>query len=132
MVTIQEFKRPKVTLRAFRFFREHAGGVVGRSAVTAYCLARAERYASEHGWKLEWQLDPEPYELGDAETRMPTEVLGCVLRDDDGNVLGSLWGIGDPSPEYAHVVQAELASEALFDIEAAARHDALAHTFQAL
>ncbi len=99
-------------IEAYRFFRENAGNIVGESAVCAMRLARAERAAQERGWTFDWQWDDEPYELGDGESDTPTEVLGCVLRDESGRVLGSLWGIGDPSPAYVRVVQAELASEA--------------------
>ncbi len=97
---------------AYRFFRENAGYIVGESAVCAMRLARAERAAQDRGWSFDWQWDDEPYELGDGEPEPPNEVLGCVLRDEHGRALGSLWGIGDPSPAYVRVVQAELASEA--------------------
>ncbi len=99
-------------IEAYRFFREHGGSWVGYSAVTAMRQARAELAAHERGWSFDWQWDDEPYELGDGESEPPNEVLGCVLRDEYGRVLGSLWGIGDPSPAYVRVVQAELASEA--------------------
>lgn len=40
-------------------------------------------------------------------------VEGCVVKDEEGNVLASLWGIVDASDDYRHFVEAELASEAL-------------------
>jgi hypothetical protein len=76
-------------------------------------LAHAEYMAKQKGWKVEWQNDDEPYEMGDAETEMPNEVLGAVLKDENGEQLASLWGIGDPSNAYRRVVEAELALEAL-------------------
>ena len=44
---------------------------------------------------------------------MPDEVLIAVLKDADGHVLESLGGIGDPSPSYQRLVEAELALEAM-------------------
>jgi len=38
-------------------------------------LAQAERYAAERGWRFEWENDPDEYQLGDAETTPPNEVL---------------------------------------------------------
>jgi len=76
-------------------------------------LARAEQLADEQGWKVEWKYDQDPYELGDAEEAPPSEVLVAVLKDNQGNVLGSLGGIGDPTRAYQRVVEAELALEAL-------------------
>ena len=44
---------------------------------------------------------------------MPDEVLIAVLKDADGHVLESGGGIGDPSPSYRRLVEAELALEAM-------------------
>lgn len=101
--------------KAVNFFRRNAGYVrrSGESVATAkrrgaLALARAEAEAAARGWRVEWEGDPEPYEDEDAR-----EVLGAVLRDLDGHVLASLWGIADPTREYQRVVEAELALEAL-------------------
>ena len=80
-------------------------------------LAAAEKLASEKGWSVEWEHDQEPYEMGDAETEMPGEVLCAILRDEEGKPLGSLCQIGDPSRGYRRVVEAELASQAVDDDE---------------
>lgn len=112
---------PPIDVRAVEFFKKHYGAASrkpGESEAAAArrnskSLARAEAEANARGWRVEWQQDPEPYEMGDAEIEMPSEVLGAVLRDGDGNVLASLWAIGDPSRSYRRVVEAELASEAL-------------------
>lgn len=102
---------------AFRFFHEHSGYSVppGR-AVCALDLARAEALASEEGWRVEWHDDAEGARDWYCECGcQPSEVLGCVLtftHDDGSEAHFSLWGIGDPSPEYRRVVEAELASEA--------------------
>jgi hypothetical protein len=120
--------------RAYRFFRAHAGGWVGHNAETAMHLARAEQWASDNGLKCTWEPEPEweAYELGDAETKMPDEVWCAILRDSEGNVLDSLGMIGDPTDTYIRVVNAELASEAMRQAQAAERADMDAHTFQAL
>lgn len=109
------------TAKAIAFFYKHAGYSHDPKKETraqgrrrgAKALARAEAEASARGWRVEWEGDPEAYEMGDAETEEPREVLGAVLRDENGHVLGSLWGIGDPTREYRRVVEAELALEAL-------------------
>ena len=105
--------------RAFQFFHANAGYIVGRAAECALSLARAEQEASSRGWDYEWKYD----ELGLQEWYceggyVPEEVLGCILRDEKGNVLASLWGIGDPDRNYRRVVEAELACEALAELRA--------------
>lgn len=99
---------------AYDFFRRHAGGIVGQSAKTALALAKAEHEAQERGWFVGWVADDEPWDCdcGNPDCN-PDEVLGCVLYDSQGEVLESLWGIGDPGNAYARLVAAELALEAL-------------------
>lgn len=96
-------------LKAAKFFQKHSGSDLDYGMR----LAKAERFAEESGWKVEWSPDQDPYEMGDAETEHPNEVLVAVLKDSSGNVLDSLSGIGDPSQTYARVVEAELADEAM-------------------
>ena len=100
-------------LRAYRFFFEHAGYIVGQRAQCALGLARAEQHARDNEWDAEWVVDdcPDLSWLPEEEQRLSHEVFGCILRDTDGNVLGSLWGITDPDNAYMRVVEAELASE---------------------
>jgi hypothetical protein len=76
-------------------------------------LAKAEQLAEEQGWTVEWDYDQDEYQLGDAEDKVPDEVLVAVLKDADGHLLESLGGIGDPSPSYQRLVDAELALEAM-------------------
>jgi len=102
------------------FFYKHAAYSYGPGQTKrqgrmegAMKLARAEREAEERGWKVEWEYDETPYDMGDAETEMPNEVLVAVLKDANNNVIGSLSGIGDPDDNYRRVVEAELALEAL-------------------
>lgn len=96
--------------KAYEFFRKHAGYVVGKSAAGALALARAEAAACALGWEVEWEHDGFEW---DGEGDAPEEVLAAVLKDEDGNVLEVLGGIGDPDRNYARVVEAELALEAL-------------------
>jgi len=98
------------TLRAYRFFFAHAGYIVGQRAQCALGLAGAEQYARDNDWEAEWVPDdcPDLSWVSD-EQREPHEVLGCILRDSDGKVLASLWGITDPTFGYTRVVEAELA-----------------------
>lgn len=102
---------------AYEFFLKHSGHVKGKREQIALDLARAEALMKELGWECEWEQDDQPYEHGDAEDPdyEPQEVLGCVLRDADGEVLESLWGIADPDKIFARVTEAELADEALYE-----------------
>jgi len=102
-------------LRAYRFFVANAGYVVGHRAECALNLARAEQYARENDWQAEWVWDDDAdlSWMSDAEREKPHEVYGCVLKDANGNVLASLWGITDPDREYMRVVEAELAAESM-------------------
>jgi hypothetical protein len=105
----------KTLVRAYRFFFANAGYVVGQRAVCALDLARAEQYSRDNDWSTEWVNDdfPDLSWMSEEEQRQPHEVLGCVLKDAEGNVLSSLWGITDPDSSYARVVEAELAAESM-------------------
>lgn len=100
--------------KAFEFFLEHSGYVHGRREQGALDLARAEAIAEALGWEVEWEPDEEEYQT-DLEGDQPDEVLSAILYDDDGVVIGSLGGIGDPDKNYVRLVEAELASEALYE-----------------
>lgn len=104
---------------AVKFFEEWAGYAVGPGETAAqarrrgaYRLAQAEAEMHSRGWRVEWEHSQEPYEMGDAETEMPREVLDAVLLDENGRVMASLSQIADPSRQYGRVVEAELALEA--------------------
>src|SRR5262245_58257864 len=77
-------------------------------------LAAAEQHAARMGWTATWEWDAMEW---DGEGPAPHEVLGCVLKNADGEILASLWGIGDPSRDYRRVVEAELAAEARAEIQ---------------
>lgn len=53
-----------VSRKAFQFFLERSGYVVGKRAIGALALARAERQAQERGIKFVWEWDDDP-DLGD-------------------------------------------------------------------
>lgn len=44
-------------IKAYSFFRKNAGGVMGRSALGAIDLARAERDADDYGLTVIWEMD---------------------------------------------------------------------------
>ena len=115
-------KRPPTShARAVAFFMRHAGWSYAAGKETkaqgrrrgAIALAKAEAEAANRGWRVRWEHSVEPYEMGDAEMEMPSEVLDAVLFDEHGHAIASLGQIGDPSRSYGRVVEAELALEAL-------------------
>jgi hypothetical protein len=104
-------------LRAYRFFFANAGYIVGQRAQCALGLARAEQHTRDNDWYAEWIDDdcPDLSWMSEEEQQQPHEVLGCVLKDINGNVLASLWGITDPDSDNMRVVAAELAAESLYN-----------------
>ncbi len=90
---------------AYKFFR-----LQGYSVDASFAYARAEREAEERGYAFLW-MDDEGADWYDESGYVPDEILGCVCKDEDGEVRASLWCIADPSLEYARVVEAELAME---------------------
>lgn len=83
-------------------------------------MAEAERKSAENGWEYRWEQDDagcigcdcgaEDCACSSGE---PHETLGCVLTDEGGEVLASLWGICGADAKYRRVIRAELALEAL-------------------
>jgi hypothetical protein len=105
----------KRTLAGFRFFRANAGYIVGESAKGALQLAKAERWAKDvASQRFEWRYDEA---ASDEDLTLATEgVYGCIVWDicpecNGAQILGSLWGIIDPSNDYRRVIEAELALE---------------------
>jgi hypothetical protein len=115
-----------------RFFLEHSGyvGQSGSSKVkqkkqrieNAKNLARAEEYAREHGWRYDWQEeeDPDLSWLAEGDDPADHEMMAVLLRDENGEVLASLgnidffrYGHQRENREYARLVEAELAYEAM-------------------
>lgn len=96
--------------RRYDFFRSQ-----GYGSQTAIRLARAEQAAEERGWECEWEHERDP-DLSWADEKQLAEiqeVLTCVLKDEEGDVLDALGGVVDPGREYARVVEAEMAAGAL-------------------
>ena len=89
-------------------------------------LARAEVYGREQEWEVEWRADSDADESF-IESWEPTEQAEwnesehcaevAILRNSAGEILASCGGIWDVSREYRRVMEAELMSEALGDIE---------------
>ncbi len=122
--------------RRFKWFKEHAGYVVGRCADCALSLARAEQWADEQEdeglLRVRWEDDPFADMIEGARevycALLETRDGGCAC--DDGpfadrcnhwTVRESLGGIADPDRDYARTIRAELASEMLHrELESAA------------
>ena len=109
-----------MTRKAFRFFHENAGYVVGQRAIGAAALARAEEKAADAGITFRWEHDHDPdiSWMSETEKKQDHEILGCMAMSVCGECgqrkqLASLWGIVDPSNEYRRVIEAELALEAI-------------------
>lgn len=116
-------------LRAYRFFRAHAGGIVGENAKTALHLAKAERDAVSYG--IEFTTEPDfvgqyhdgPKEWGWGKKdildweKEDHECIQICATGPDGEVLASLCGIWDADQNYRRIVRAELAAEAIEKLE---------------
>lgn len=106
------------------FFYEHAGFGYDPKTQTpeqgkrqcAEALADAETLATAHGYTFEWFVDPEITAADWSDTE-DHATWCCIIRNDDGDVVGSLGGIdfgpgGEPwGDSYRRVVEAELALE---------------------
>jgi hypothetical protein len=92
-------------------------------------LARAEREAHARGWTYRWEWD-EDQDRGCCECTEPEsgcpcargecgghQVFGCILSTTCAPHVNALWGISDPSEEDRRVIEAELASEYLHDVQ---------------
>lgn len=98
-------------VRAYRFFREHAGYIVGRAGIGALSLARDEAWGEEQGLTFEWQDSDIPWD-GDFPLPEGCALMDVVMRDKSGKVVGSLCSVSEfPGGPYFRVVEAELASE---------------------
>lgn len=111
------------------FFFTHAGYSYDAKIETrkqgrmrcAVDLASAERFAQTRDWEFEWESD---WSIGSHqkfygkdsayEDSEPGTCESCVLRDSDGNALESLGCIDDADSNYRRVIEAELASEAMY------------------
>ena len=102
---------------AFRFFHSRSGAV-GRAAIAAAALARAEDEAVCRGWRYDWAQDvlcdcaqdhgsPNIFCCDGSDCRR------CILYTADGYVLTALGCICEPDANYCRLIEAELAAEAV-------------------
>ena len=108
-------------IEAYRFFVKHSGYVVGRRAIGAMNLARAEAYAKAAGYTVTWEPDFDA-DLGDHEAWCSAAKQGkcpgheaqmAILCDASGKVRETLGGIIEADRDYHRVVEAEMALEAM-------------------
>lgn len=127
-------KRAQKHLNAFRFFRDHAGYVVGQRAQGALALARAEQWLDSQlldrfAFCVEPDSDPDlsfadtwperdrnqfysrEHEVLCASIVKPCASHGMHCRHTE--VLASLCGIVDADSKYMRVIRAELALEVM-------------------
>jgi hypothetical protein len=113
----------------YRFFRKHAGGIVGRAAECAFALTKAEEKAEAVGLTVVWEWETDfPW---DGEGPAPAYWLcGLVFRAEDvdkregtyrhgARSYACLGGVGVDSMRspYLRVVGAELFAQALDEID---------------
>jgi hypothetical protein len=84
-------------------------------------LADAETIGQRLGYVLEWDFDecPDLSWMSDEEREHDHEVLCCRIPDPENtrHSLASLYGITDPDSRYRRVIEAELAAEAIADLD---------------
>jgi hypothetical protein len=129
-------KRAALLRAPFKFFLEHAGfATPPGKAACALSLAKAERDADKAGIEFVTMPDDSPdasfvemwseqeqedWNKCDHECVGVVAMLPCPDHGTDckhAKHLASLWGIWDADSAYLRVVRAELASEALGEIE---------------
>jgi hypothetical protein len=120
--------RKQLTTDQFFFF-QHAGYSYNPKTETAEqgrlrCaveLAKSEEYARNLGWEFEWEWDSDPdlSWMSDEEREQDHEVLCCRIPDPENTrySLASLCGITDANSKYRRVIEAELASEAIAELD---------------
>lgn len=123
----------RATMIDVAFFQMHAGWSyaldvehedVGRLA-GAVRLARAEAHARHRGWVVEWDIDPDVDSSDHSDEQPPYPLWECILWPSDPSDAGEpppLAGMGaidlgregrPDGSDYARVIEAELAAEAL-------------------
>ena len=118
--------------QAERFFYNHAGFSYDPKTETseqgkvrcAKELAETERVAKNLSWYCEWTNDwgvgsHKEYFGADSAyaDREPETCESCRLLDESGEYLQSLGCIDDADANYRRVIEAELASEALYEYD---------------
>lgn len=110
-------------------FATHAGYAHGPDqtpaeglAATVLALADAEDHAARAGWRVvwgdDWTISDHRAEYGDAYADGgPERCESAALVDEAGTVLAALGCIDDADGTYRRIVAAELAAQALADLE---------------
>jgi len=84
-------------------------------------LAEVEAIGHRLGYEFEWEWDecPDLSWMSDEERERDHEVLCCRIVDPENPrySLASLCGITDPDRNYRRVIEAELASEAIAELD---------------
>jgi hypothetical protein len=84
-------------------------------------LAEAETVGQRLGYEFEWEFDecPDLSWMSDEEREQEHEVLCCRIVDHENPrySLASLCGITDADSNYRRVIEAELASEAIAELD---------------
>jgi len=107
-------------LRSYRWFRRQGiGGIVGQDAKNCLDLARAECAAKNAGCYWQWEDDYDGWV--DLQSngglcscgcgRKIERCESCILYNEQGESLASLWAIWDADSNYRRIVQAELACD---------------------
>ena len=120
--------RKQLTAEQF-FFYQNAGYSYDTKTETpeqgrircAKSLAEAEAVGQRLGYVFEWEFDQDPdlSWMSDEERAQEHEVLCCRIVDPENarHSLASLCGITDPDRHYSRVIEAELASEAIGELD---------------
>jgi len=115
--------------QAFRFFHANIGGVVGRIAIDAIALARAEQWARDNDLEFQWEYEDDAdlswcdrcEHIKECSTQYRSwfgcdhyrshehEVLWVRVELDGEQV--SLGGIVDADRDYRRIIEAQLAEE---------------------
>jgi hypothetical protein len=104
-------------VEAYKFFREHAGYIVGRNGVGALSLARDEAWAQEQGITFDWTDSIDEWD-GCEPMAEGTLLCDCTMRDKDGKAIGGIGMVNEyPGGAYFRVIEAELASECRAECE---------------
>jgi len=109
-----------------KFFYDHAAWTWWQAGETEEAGRRrgakehadAERIARERMWEVRWYDDWSVDHATEYDCYADGEPSTCeyaVLRNAEGEVLGSLHCIDDATPAYRRIIAAELADEALWE-----------------
>lgn len=124
---LDSYVREQLTADQF-FFYQNAGYSYAKTQTPeqgrircAKDLAVAETVAQRLGYEFEWEFDEclDLSWMSDDERQRGDEILCCRIFDPENPRYSpaSLCGITDPDRNYRRVVEAELAAEAIADVD---------------